>query len=172
MTKQTLTTCYLRGLSPDQQHAMFNMLQATFQQNEALRQDMKTLQTQNYTLLNHVSDMKDVLRIERNLPAQVLLQQPVILHDALGRTAPFHLDFIDSVAAFLAVLRIRFEHVGRPKITRMEFDLRDTARQSPIALRKTWQGIFRVSHILSHQERVIYQLGTILTNHSRGNMLI
>ena len=64
----------------------------------------------------------------------MLLQQPVVLHDALGWIAPLHLEFIGSVAAFLAVLKIRFEHVGRPKVTRLELDLCDFASQSPIAL--------------------------------------
>ena len=129
---------------------MFTLLQNTVQQNQSLHQEMKNLQNQNNTLLNHVVEVKNSLHKQRNLPSQVLLQQPVILHDALGRIAPFHLEFIDSLAAFITVLQIRFEHVGGPKITRLEFDLRDTARQSPIALRKTWKGIFRVCYLLFH----------------------
>lgn len=123
---------------------MFNLLQETLRQNQELRKDTTDLRNQNDTLLHHVLEMKDLLRTQRCLPSQVLLQQPVVLHDALGRIAPFHLEFIDSIAAFLAVLQIRFEHVGRPKISRLEFDLRDSARQKPIALRRLWKGVFRV----------------------------
>jgi len=132
---------------------MFGVLQEVFRQNEGLRQEMKDLQTQNNTLVRHVLEVKDSIRIQKSLPSQVLLQQPVVLHDALGRIAPFHLEFIDSVAAFLAVLQIRFEHVGRPKITRLEFDLRDTARQCPIALRKSWRGVFRVCYFCCHSRK-------------------
>ena len=128
---------------------MFNLLQSTFQQNETLHQEIKDLQTQNSVLVNHILDVKKYLRIQRQVPPQVLLQQPVILNDALGRIAPFHLEFIDSVEAFLAVLQIRFEHVGRPKISRLEFDLRDTANQKVIGLRKSWKGVFRVRFLRS-----------------------
>ncbi len=39
------------------------------------------------------------------IPQQVLLQQPVILLDAFGKIAPLHLDFIDSLDCFTAVLK-------------------------------------------------------------------
>lgn len=158
---------------------MFNLLQETFRQNEglrqeieSLRQEMKDLHTQNNTLVHHVLEVKDSLRTQRSIPSQVLLQQPVVLHDALGRIAPFHLEFIDSVAAFLAVLIIRFEHVGRPKIKRLEFDLRDTARQSLIALRRSWTGVFRVCYYHSHLQKLLGVEKSILTIGSRDNTLI
>jgi hypothetical protein len=34
-----------------------------------------------------------------------MLQQPVILLDACGKIAPFHLEFVDSLEAFVAVMR-------------------------------------------------------------------
>jgi hypothetical protein len=40
-----------------------------------------------------------VIELQHNtnkLPQQVELQSPVILEDALGRKAPFHLDFVTS----------------------------------------------------------------------------
>jgi hypothetical protein len=151
--KEAPLTHQFRGLSTDEQHTMFGLMRMNFQQNEDLRRqnddlrhEIKNIQTQNTTLLHHVLEVKSSLDIQRVLPSQVLLQQPVVLHDALGRIAPFHLEFIDSVAAFLAVLQIRFERVGRSKITRLEFDLRDNARQSPIALKRVWQGVFRVRY--------------------------
>ena len=38
----------------------------------------------------------DVIKVDKEIPAQVLLSKPAILHDARGRIFPFHLDFIDS----------------------------------------------------------------------------
>jgi hypothetical protein len=131
-------------LSPDQQQAMFDLLQANVQQNKGLREKMKSLQTQNHILMHHIVEMKNSLRCQNYLPSHVLLQQPVVLHDALSRIAPFHLEFIDSVAASFAVLQIRFEHVGRRKMKQLELELRDTARQTTITLRKTWNGVIRV----------------------------
>ena len=157
--KEAPLTHQLRGLSTDEQHTMFGLLlkqnEDLHQQNDDLRHEIKNIQTQNTTLLQHVLEVKNSLHTQRVLPSQVLLQQPVVLHDALGRIAPFHLEFIDSVAAFLAVLQIRFERVGRPKVTRLEFDLRDTARQSPIALKRVWQGVFRVCYFYYHPLKVI-----------------
>lgn len=124
---------------------MFELLQETLTQNRGLRRDMQDLKDQNHALVHHVVEMKEALRTQRFIPSQVLLQQPVILHDALGRIAPFHLEFIDSVAAFLAVLEIRFEHVGRQKISRLEFTFHDTVHQKQIALRRSWRNVFRVS---------------------------
>lgn len=126
---------------------MFGLLQDTFRQNEALRQDMKDLRTQNNVLVHLILDVKDYLHAQRSVPARVLLQQPIILHDALGRIAPFHLEFIDSVEMFLEVLQMRFEHIGRPKVKRLEFDLGDVANERQIALRKRWRGVFRVRQV-------------------------
>ncbi len=36
-------------------------------------------------------------RIQGEIPAQVLLQQPMIFRDALDRVTPVHLEFIDSL---------------------------------------------------------------------------
>lgn len=126
---------------------MFGLLQDTFRQNEALRQDMKDLRTQNNVLVHLILDVKDYLHAQRSVPARVLLQQPIILHDALGPIAPFHLEFIDSVEMFLEVLQMRFEHIGRPKVKRLEFDLGDVANERQIALRKRWRGVFRVRQV-------------------------
>jgi hypothetical protein len=150
---------------------MFNLLQSTFQQNATLHQEVKDLHTQNNVLVRHILDVKESLRTQRNLPPQVLLQSPVILNDALGRIAPFHLDFIDSVEAFIAVLQIRFEHVGRPKVSRLEFDLRDTGNQKPIALRKSWKGVFRVCCIYYFYGRFIGDQVVLLMLSSQGSTL-
>lgn len=90
--------------------------------------------------------VQQVAQFQQQLPAQVLLQKPVVLLDACGRAAPFHLDFIDSKEAFLAVLKIRFEQCGVTpqgigKIDRFEFILRD--RRRDISLNAPWQTVFK-----------------------------
>jgi hypothetical protein len=69
--------------------------------------------------------------------------QPVILLDACGKVAPFQLEFIDSLEAFVAVMLIRFKKAGisqegLQKLANLEFTLRDTRRKRPIDLTKPW----------------------------------
>ena len=48
-----------------------------------------------------------MLRVNQNVPHQVLLSAPVVLLDACGRSAPFHLEFIDSaeVSTFIIICK-------------------------------------------------------------------
>lgn len=57
-----------------------------------------------------------------------LCEDPFILEDAIGRTAPVHLRFINSWQAFDAVMEIRFKgKQGLPKIQRKEYILEEDA---------------------------------------------
>ncbi|OCL09337.1 hypothetical protein AOQ84DRAFT_339092 [Glonium stellatum] len=57
-----------------------------------------------------------------------LLEDPFILEDAIGRIAPVHLRFINSWAAFQAVMEIRFKgKQGSMKICKMEYVLQKSA---------------------------------------------
>ena len=67
------------------------------------RQIFATVMRQNKELLQSVSELKKMLELQAAVPPQVLLQQPVILLDPFGKTAPFHLDFIDSCDCFMSV---------------------------------------------------------------------
>ncbi|KAF2432653.1 hypothetical protein EJ08DRAFT_648083 [Tothia fuscella] len=118
------------GLSPGDQRLLFSMVCQSL--------------TQNGTLLQHIMEIKSTLLLERCMPPQVPLQEPVILHDALGRATPFHLDFINSSKAFIAVLRVRFEHKGIQKIERDEFLLEDAVKNRELSLRATpWESLFK-----------------------------
>lgn len=77
--------------------------------------------------MNNVQLLSALKQLQDSLPPQVLLQQPVMFTDALDRIAPIHLDWIDTWDAFLAVLEVRFTHLGYNKIKRKEFALQDTA---------------------------------------------
>lgn len=41
-----------------------------------------------------------IVRVNKEVPAQVLLSKPVVLLDARGRYAPFHLEVIDSAEVY------------------------------------------------------------------------
>jgi hypothetical protein len=121
---------------------MFRLLQSCFHQTGRLEQQLADIREDNKILQNSLREIKCSLQI--SMPPQVLLQHPVILHDALGQIAPVHLDFIDSPEAFLAVLEIRFRYRGSRKIRCREFDLRDAARQNQIDLQRPWKRVFMV----------------------------
>jgi hypothetical protein len=96
------------------------------------------------------------------VPAQVLLQEPVLFWDARGHFAPFHLDFVNSaevqilnsiisifsltnliMKAFIAVLRVRFKEVGLNKIEKGEFAISEVATKRDIDLLQSWSRCFR-----------------------------
>lgn len=103
---------------------------------------------QNKQLLHSIEDMRTMLRTQTAVPPQVLLQQPVILLDPFGKIAPFHLDFIDSLECFMAVLKARFGKAGATpagtsKLINGDFVIQDTQRRQPIDLSKNWTSVFR-----------------------------
>ncbi|TPX20146.1 hypothetical protein DIZ76_016034 [Coccidioides immitis] len=112
------------------------------------RQFFQLLLTQNRQLQQSLDDIRHLVRLQTEIPPQVTLQKPVILLDAFGKTAPFHLDFIDSLDAFVAVLKIRSEQAGvrmggLKKLDRREFCIRDTQRRRSLDLNRPWTKIFR-----------------------------
>jgi hypothetical protein len=132
------------GLSAEEQHAMFRLLQDVLKQKDRLEQQMKDLTAQNNSLETHILEIKASIKTQNEVPPQILLQRPIILHDALGRIAPFHLEFISSVEALLAVLKIRFKNVGLKKVTLLEFELRERKQQKQIILQAPWETVFMV----------------------------
>lgn len=141
----------ISGLSPGDQQTMFHMLQESLKENKQLQQDFINMEqrlndiiAQNERLERHIVEVKTTIQIQKNVPPQVLLQQPVILHDALGRIAPFHLEFISSAAALRAVLEVRFLNVGHRKVVRHEYGLRDLRKRTAIDTSKPWESILFV----------------------------
>lgn len=47
-------------------------------------------------MLAELRDISTIARVRQAIPAQVQLSTPVVLLDAGGRCAPFHLEFINS----------------------------------------------------------------------------
>ena len=52
--------------------------------------------SQNHKMIQKLQDLHTIIRMDKEIPAQVLLSKPAILLDARGRFCPFHLEFIDS----------------------------------------------------------------------------
>lgn len=98
----------LSGLSPDLQHTMFRLLKESLADQAAMKQRMENLVSQNRTLEVHFVEVKSVLQVQQEIPAQVLLNRPVVLIDAFeGNRLPFHLESIDSFAALYAVFMVK-----------------------------------------------------------------
>jgi hypothetical protein len=95
-------------------------------------------------LASNLRIFEEVRNVNSQVPTQVLLQEPVLFWDARGHFAPFHLDFIDSAEAFLAVLRLRFKDGGGlKKIDHGDFAVADAGTKKDIDLLKTWNRCFR-----------------------------
>lgn len=112
------------------------------------RQCFEFLMLQNKELMRSVQELNRILKVQTAIPPQVLLQKPVILLDAFGKIAPFHLDFIDSMECFTAVLKIRFrqagiEKAGLSKLENGEFTIQETRHKRPVDLCKPWPMLFR-----------------------------
>ena len=112
------------------------------------RQFFIIMAQQNKQLMQNIEDMRTMLQLQANVPPQVMLQQPVIFLDPFGKTAPFHLDFIDSSECFMAVLKARFTNAGvtsagLSKLDNREFLIQDSRRRRPIDLDKNWGSVFR-----------------------------
>lgn len=85
------------------------------------------------------ADMKALL-LAAQIPPQVLRQQPVYFEDAHGRLFPFCVEFIDSFAAFQAVLEVRFRSVpGLEKVQRKEYAVEDEMSKALLDLQSQWQ---------------------------------
>ena len=139
-----------RGLSPDEQHAMFPMLEEALAERKTLESQMAMLAMQNRTLETHLIELKAAVQQQKEIPAQVLLRRPVILIDAFEENRlPFHLEFINSFEALFAVFMIRFRDKGElaiDRIRRQLFDMFETSKQKRIDLNGPWAKAFLVCH--------------------------
>ena len=116
----------------------------TFEQ----RQCFLFLMHQNKELIHSVQDLGRVLHVQKSIPPQVLLEQPVILLDCFGKKAPFHLEFINSLDCFMAVLKVRFAQAGAKesgiaKLDNHEFSIQDSQHKQFIDLTKPWHTVVK-----------------------------
>jgi hypothetical protein len=92
--------------------------------------------------------LKTAVHLQREIPAQVMLRRPVILIDAFEENRlPFHLEFINSFEALLAVFMVRFMDRGENAIDRIccrLFDMYESSRQRRIDVAGLWAKAFLV----------------------------
>ena len=89
--------------------------------------------------MQHVQTLNALQMIQGSLPPQVMLQKPVMFLDALDRLAPFHLEWINSHEAFLAVLKVRFRSHGLRMVENGHFALQDTKMKRDIDMARPWE---------------------------------
>ncbi|KAF8856733.1 hypothetical protein BDZ45DRAFT_745206 [Acephala macrosclerotiorum] len=82
-------------------------------------------------------------KLQQYIPPQIDRQQPVLFEDAHGRIAPFHVEFINSFAAFQAVMEVRFRHVpGLKKVQNNEYAIQERRSKRNLDLRAPWESVF------------------------------
>jgi Fungal N-terminal domain of STAND proteins len=139
-----------RGVEYEQVDHMSYMLQDISLQQ---RESFGALRQQYDRSVQAFEQVRSMLQVQQKFPPQIMLQQPVILLDACGRIAPFHLEFVDSLEAFVAVMLIRFKQAGisqegLQKLANLEFTLRDTRRKRPIDLTKPWRSTLKPGQLI------------------------
>ncbi|CZR61179.1 uncharacterized protein PAC_11075 [Phialocephala subalpina] len=83
--------------------------------SEVADQGKEFLKTTSSILKINIRIFQIVLQIQHlitNIPGQVERQQPVYMINALGKSSPFHLEFIRSAEALKSVLRANFKKYG------------------------------------------------------------
>ena len=79
----------------------------------------------------------------QNTITQVARQQPVYLIDGLGKMSPFHLEFVRSKEALIAVFAVNFKKYGADdKILNGEFVIEDSVSKKDIDLDADWDLCF------------------------------
>jgi hypothetical protein len=83
-------------------------------------------------------------QVSCSIPPQIEREQPVLFEDAHGRLTPFHVEFINSYAAFQALLQARFENMpGLGKVKGLEYSMQDTHSKRILDLSRPWESNMR-----------------------------
>lgn len=78
------------------------------------------------------------------IPGQVQRQQPVYLIDAFNKESPFHLEFVRSAEALLAVLKVNLKEsgCGPDMVERGMFAIEELGTQNTIDITGPWDSCF------------------------------
>jgi hypothetical protein len=94
----------------------------------------------------NIATYQAVIGNQSPLPSQLergLLEEPMILEDAIGRKAPVHLQFVTSWEALESILEVRFRHIqGHKKIIQKQYGLQDGATKREVERSRAWQSAF------------------------------
>lgn len=109
-----------------------------------LGSELKSLMRRTIAL--NVATYHAIISIQAALPnrlERVLIEEPFILEDPIGRIAPVHLQFVTCWDAFHAVMEHRFLNLqGYKKIQQRKYGLQDRASKREIEQTRAWQGAF------------------------------
>jgi hypothetical protein len=86
----------------------------------------------------------DIQLFITRIPGQVQRQQPVYFVDAFNKECPFHLEFVRSAEALLAVLKVNFKNsgVGPKMIDRGDFVIEESGSNHIIDITREWETCF------------------------------
>lgn len=133
------------------------------QENGLLSLAYKAIQW-NARIFDAVNQMQQLLG---NIPPQVGREQPVLFEDAHGRLAPFHVEFINSYAAFQAVLEARFENMpGLRKVRNLEYAMQDVQSKKILDFSTPWENNFRPGRRFNMS--MVFQLPKAVTSSCPG----
>jgi hypothetical protein len=111
------------------------------QQSKALLESSAQVVQTNLRVFQIVHDIQlFILKI----PGQIQRQQPVCLIDPFNKESPFHLEFVRSPEALLAVLKVNLKEsdCGPAMIDRGEFAIEELGTQISIDLKRPWDCCF------------------------------
>ncbi len=136
------------------------------QQGKALFESSAQTVQINLRVFQIVHDIQlFILRI----PGQVQRQQPVYLIDAFSKESPFHLEFVRSAEALLAVLKVNIKKSGcdPDMIDRGEFVIEESGTQNSIDLTVPWDSCFYPGQRVA-MSVIFKQMGAFTRSHLRS----
>jgi hypothetical protein len=123
------------------------MIQQLIRQNQLLLRTNQELGENNSHWLSKIWETQQKMMLHKEeIPPRILFQQPVKLLNACGYVSPIYLDLIDSLEAFITVVKVKFKQrgvssKGLSKVDNGEFVLR--VGQKEVSLNQEWQALFR-----------------------------
>ena len=113
---------------------------------ETMMRSSQRLMQENASMARELRELSTMMKTQQSIPPQVLLTKPVTLLDACGKISAFHLDFINSADAFIAVMKVRFKHegvthTGIKMVEDTQFVLNDYRGSLPMS--KPWNQIMK-----------------------------
>ena len=86
----------------------------------------------------------DIQLFITQIPGQVNRQQPVYMVDPFNKESPFHLEFVRSAEALLAILKVNLKETGcgPDMIDRGEFVIEEAGTRNVIDITQNWETCF------------------------------
>jgi hypothetical protein len=121
--------------------AITDSIAQNIQQGKQLLESSAQIIQTNLRIFQIVHDMQLFLL---GIPGQIQRQQPVYLIDPYNKECPFHLEFVRSAEALLAILKVNLKEsgCGPEMIDRGEFVIEEMGTQRVIDITDSWDICF------------------------------